>query len=196
MEFITARQVSRRALVGSTEANRPVIEHSYERLCELMEAHLTDHPYLCGSRPGRGDFGIFGQLSQLVGWDPTSARVALERSPRLVHWVLRTDDVSWWPVDGDRGWCDRDTLPDTTRALLAEAGATYVPFLLANAEAVGRGEEQVEVELADGPYAQGTFRYQVKCLGWLREHYAALAEEDRRAVDGLLAGTGCEELVA
>lgn len=192
--FITDRQISRRALVGSTEENRAVIERSYERVLDLMEAHLASYPYLCGARPGRGDFGIFGQLSQLVGWDPVSAAVAVDRAPRVVHWVMRTDDASWWPVSGHDGWFDRETLPRSTRALLAEVGTVYAPFLLANAAAAEAGDEMFSLTLPDGPYSQGTFKYQVKCLGWLREHYTALAEGDRRAVDELLEGTGCEAL--
>jgi hypothetical protein len=35
-----------------------------------------------------------------------------------------------------------------------------------------------------------------KCLQWLRDGHAALAPEDRRAVDALLSGTGCERLFA
>jgi len=102
-EFITNRQISRMALVGSTEQNRPVIEQSYQRLLDIMQRHLMAQPFLVGDRPGRGDFGIFGQLRQLVAWDPESARVAINRAPRVVNWVERTDDLSWWPVDGDTG---------------------------------------------------------------------------------------------
>ncbi|HAS11500.1 MAG TPA: glutathione S-transferase, partial [Acidimicrobiaceae bacterium] len=40
-DFIIERQVSRRALVGSTEANLPIIEGSYERLLDLLQAHLA-----------------------------------------------------------------------------------------------------------------------------------------------------------
>ena len=38
--------------------------------------------------------------------------------------------------------------------------------------------------------------YQRKCLKWIREEYAKLSADDRRAVDALLAGTGCEILFA
>jgi len=36
--------------------------------------------------------------------------------------------------------------------------------------------------------------YQRKCLKWIREEYANLSVDDRRAVDALLSGTGCEIL--
>ena len=50
-------------------------------------------------------------------------------------------------------------------------------------------------EIAGGTYRQAPFKYQGKCLQWLREAYAALSDADRERVDGVLAGTGCEILV-
>jgi glutathione S-transferase len=193
-EFITRRQIGRRALVGSTEQNRPAIERSYERLLDLMQRHLLTTPFFLGERPGCGDFGVFGQLRQLVAWDPESARVAIARAPRVVNWVERTDDLSWWDVDGDTGWCDRSAIPTTTIELLAEIGRTYAPFMLANAQAVTAGADEMVCEIDGNEYRQGPFAYQHKCLGWLRDRYGGLADGDRAAVDALLAGTGCEAL--
>ena len=58
-DFITKRQMNRTALVGSTDQNRDVIEDSFIRLLTTLETHLTEHQFLLGSRPGRGDFGLF-----------------------------------------------------------------------------------------------------------------------------------------
>jgi hypothetical protein len=183
--------------VGCTDENRPVVEASYERLLDLLDALLHEHPFLLGHRPGRGDFGLYGQLRQLVMFDPVSARVAIQRSARTVNWVDRVDDLSWWPVtDETEGWCDSTTVPAATRSLLGEIGRTYVPFMLANAAALQAGSDAVEVEIDGHRYRQAPFAYQGKCLMWLREHYAALDSADRAAVDSLLAGTGCESLFA
>ena len=194
--YITDRQQGRMGLVGCTEANRPVIEHSYERLLDLLDAHLARAPFLLGGRPGRGDFGIFGQLSQLVGWDPESARVAIDRAPRVVHWVSVTDDLGWLPVDGDTGWVDADTIPDTVAALLHEVGRTYAPFLVANAAALASGADDVVCAIDGHEFRQHPFAYQGKCLGWLRDAHAALDPATRSAVDAVLDGTGCEQLFA
>ena len=194
-QFITDRQIGRRALVGSTEQNRPVIEDSYARLLDLLQQHLSTRPFLLGDRPGRGDFGVFGQLRQLVGWDPESARIAVRRAPRVVNWVERTDDLSWWAVDGSAGWCDRGTIPTSTLDLLGEIGRTYAPFMLANAAAIDAGADEVVCEIDGHEYRQGTFAYQHKCLAWLRGQYAALSPDDRAAVNGILAGTGCDTLI-
>ncbi|MEY4010619.1 MAG: hypothetical protein RLZZ93_1311, partial [Actinomycetota bacterium] len=95
-KYISERQIGRRALVGSTEQNRAPIEESYLRILGLMEAHLETSPFLLGDRPGRGDFALYGQMTQLLRFDPVSARIGIATSPRMVHWVERTDDLSWW----------------------------------------------------------------------------------------------------
>ena len=193
--YITKRQVSRMALVGSTEQNRLTIESSYERLLDLLEAHLATHPYLLGRRPGRGDFGVFGQLSQLIGFDPASSAVAVGRAPRVVNWATRTDDLSWLPVDEGTGFFHRDELPSTLSLLLGEIGRTYAPFMVANAKALRAGKDEVIVQIDGAEYRQGTFKYQAKCLEWLQQEFERLIPADRAAVNGILDGTGCEQLL-
>ena len=190
-KYISERQIGRRALVGSTEQNRAPIEESYLRILGLMEAHLETSPFLLGDRPGRGDFALYGQMTQLLRFDPVSARIGIATSPRMVHWVERTDDLSWWEVDGDAGWATRDSIAPTALALLPEIGRTYAPFLLANDTALAAGDETFSCVIDGHPYSQGTFVYQRKCLAWIREQYASLTVADRADVDALLEGTGC-----
>lgn len=82
------------------------------------------------------------------------------------------------------------------RPLLAEIGRVYVPFLLANADTLARGADEVRCTIDGRPWVQRPFSYQAKCLRWLREAHAALAAADREAVGAMLAGTGCERLLA
>ncbi len=193
-DFVIDRQVGRRPLVGSTDANLPIIEGSYERLLDLLQAHLAERPFLFGDRPGRTDFALFGQLTPMTWWDPTPTALAVARAPRVVNWIQRVDDLGWWESDGDEGWSGVDDLPDGVHALLREAGATYAPFMLANATALAAGDDEVVCEILGSEYRQPPFRYQGKCLTWLRDAYAALDDGARTAVDGVLAGTGCERL--
>jgi glutathione S-transferase len=189
------RQVGRLGVVGSNPITAPVIEESYLRLLALLNAHLTTHRFLFGGRPASADFALYGQLTQLVGFDPTPMALARARAPRVVAWVDIVEDLSGLePADGD--WMTRDALPDSLRALLAEIGRVYAPFLLANGAALARGAERVECTIDGRPWTQRPFPYQGKCLAWLRDGYAALAAADRRALDDILRGTGCEALFA
>jgi hypothetical protein len=173
-----------------------VIESSYQRLLDLLQSHLAEMPFLFGDRPGRSDFAIFGQLTPMTWWDPTPTAIAVERAPRVVNWIQRVDDLSWWDVDGDEGWCDAAALPAGVHAMLHEAGSTYAPFMVANAAALDNGADEVVCEIFGSEYRQAPFKYQAKCLVWLREAYDALDDVARRKVDEILAGTGCEQLFA
>ena len=187
------RQIGRLGVVGSSPTTAATIESSYRRLLERLDARLTESTFVFGGRPAASDFGLYGQLTQLAAFDPTPRRVALELAPRVVAWVDVVEDLSGHePSAGD--WLARDALPDSLRALFAEVGRVYAPFLLANADALARGAERVECTIDGRPWLQKPFPYQAKCLAWLREAHAALAASDRRAVDVFLAGTGCEAL--
>lgn len=185
----SGRQISRLRYVGSNEVTGPVIEDSYVRFVDLLEAHLKSHRFLLGDRPGAGDFGVYGQLTQLAHMDPTPSTLTERRAPRVYAWVWTTDDLGGIEV-ADDGWLDPAALPETLLAILAETGRVYAPLLLANAAAVMAGAQSVETTIDGKPWSQQPFAYQAKCLGWLREEYAALGETDRALVDKALAGTG------
>lgn len=200
-DFITKRQIERRPLVGSTEWNTPIIEGSFTRLLDIMTARFQHGDFMLGDRPGRGDFGIYGQFTQLVRWEPTSTAVAVDRAPKSIQWVERMDDLAWLPVDGDAGWVSVEDIPAPTHDLLCEIGQTYAPFMLANAQALMSGADEVVCTIggrnADGQeYRQAPFGYQGKCLAWLREAFELLSADDQQRVVSVLDGTGCEELIA
>jgi glutathione S-transferase len=194
-KMFSERQIGRLGVVGSNATTAPVIEDSYLRLLALLDARLIEAPFVFGARPVASDFGLYGQLTQLAGWDPTPRALALERAPRVVAWLDLVEDLSGLEP-GSGGWIAREAIPATVRALFAEVGRVYAPFLLANADALARRADQVECTIDGRPWVQKPFPYQGKCLQWLREGYAALASGDRAVVDGVLKDSGCEALFA
>jgi glutathione S-transferase len=192
-KMITERQVGRLYVVGSNDTTAPVIDASYRRFLAAMEQHLAQQHFMLGKRPGAGDFALYGQLTQLVGFDPTPRAIAHEISRRTVAWVDQMEDLGGLdPRDSD--WNAVDELPATLDGILQEIGRVYVPALLANARAVAAGEKTWEAEINGAPWTQQTFPYQAKCLKWINEQYHALGDTDRARLDALLAGTGCEPL--
>ncbi len=192
-QFVRDRQVGRLYVVGSNEVTLPVIETSYRRFLGLLDAHIGNGPFLFGQRPSAADFGLYGQLTQLATFDPTPSQLTADVAPRVLAWVQTVDDLSGLePSDDD--WLERDEVPETLVALLAEAGKTYVPVLLANAKAVDAGAERVLAEVEGQTWVQQPFPYQAKCLQWVRQEYARLDPADRAVVDGIMRGTGCEAL--
>lgn len=189
------RQIDRLWVVGSSPQTGPVIEASYKRFIGLLDAHLTEHRFLAGARPGTADFAAFGQLTQLAAFDPTPMALTLETAPRIYAWVTFVEDLTGVePAPED--WFTAETCPPSLRALLAEAGRTYTPVMLANARAAAEGKSEFTLELDGAQWTQRTFPYQVKCVRWLREAYSALAPADREAADAILDRTGCDALFA
>ena len=194
-QLVEERQTSRLYVVGSNDTTAPVIDASYRRFLTAMENHLTNQKFMLGNRPAAGDFGLYGQLSQLVGFDPTPRTIAHEASPRTVVWVdLMRDQSGLEPTKND--WVSLADQPASLRGLLKEIGRMYAPVQLANASAVAAGEKTWTAEIDGTLWAQQTFPYQAKCLRWTNERYQALNEPDRASVDMLLKGTGVEAMLS
>lgn len=194
-DFIRERQIARLSYVGSNEVTKPTIEESFKRFIKLLDAHLTDQPFLMGERPGSADFAIYGQLTCLALFDPTPQAIILDLAPRVYAWVEVVEDLSGYMVS-DNDWLDIDNPPETLKAVLSEVGRIYAPYLIGNAKSVMEKANKLEMVLDGRPWEQNPFTYQVKCLQWLREAYAALSDKDRGRVDDVLEGTGVLQLFA
>ena len=194
LEF-SERQIKRLYVVGSNNTTAVVIEDSYKRFLDCLNNHLKQFPYIMGDRPGSADFGCLGQLTQLTQFDPTPAKVTIAGFPRVHAWVSKMEDLSGAEVSED-GFIDANNIPSTIKKLLAEVGRSYVPVMLANANALENSLNSAETIVEGKRWVQEPFPYQGKCLQWLRIEYARLDEEDRQRLDIILAGTGCEALVA
>ena len=192
--YVTDRQVGRLHVVGSNGVTAPVIDASYRRLLAAMELHLEQQPYLLGKRPGVSDFALYGQFTQLVGFDPTPRAIAHEISPRTVAWTgLMEDQCGLDPKDDD--WVCVEDSGSGLRAILTEVGRVYPTALLANAVALQAGEKTWEAQIDGCLWTQQAFSYQGKCLQWINERYQSLTAADQSRVDSLLDGTGCEALL-
>jgi glutathione S-transferase len=192
--IVHERQTGRLYVVGSNDTTAPVIDASYRRFLTAMQNHLGNQKFMLGHRPGAGDFGLYGQLSQLVGFDPTPRAIAHEVSPRTVAWVdLMRDQSGLEPEEQD--WVGLADQPESLRGLLEEIGRMYAPAQLANARAAAAGHRTWDTQIDGAPWTQQTFPYQAKCLHWTRERYDALSTADRASVDSLLEDTGVERML-
>jgi glutathione S-transferase len=186
---IRERMSGRLHHVGSSAATLPVIEGSYARLLDLLEAHLSDRPYLFGARPALADFGLGAQLGQLLS-DPTPGAQMRDRAPRVAAWVERLDRAA---VQGP--FEELSALVPTLAPLLREEVAgCYLPWMEANAAAAAAGEESMGVDLPGGRFTQAPQKYAARAFKDIRARYGALAPSE--ALDRVLAGAGCDRWFA
>ena len=193
-KYVHDRQTGRLWVVGSNDTTADLIDASYKRFLKLMDDHLSISKFLFGEKPSSADFAIYGQLTQLIGFDPTSREIAYDTALRLVSWQDVMADLSGHDVENS-DWTPLEESPASLKEIMKEFGRMYVPALLANANAIMKGEETWETEIDGSVWKQRAFPYQAKCLKWIKEEFAALNENDQSRVKTFLDGTGCEILL-
>ena len=193
-DFVAQRQKDRLQVVGSSATTAPIIDASYRRLLSALEAHFENRPFLLGNRPSAADFALYGQMTQLIGFDPTPSSIAHSLSPRAVAYTALMEDQSGHSAK-NQDWQCADDLPATIKAVLKEVGRVYVPALLANASALGSGNKTWQTEIDGAEWSQRTFPYQAKCLRWIREEYQKLDPSDAQRVRDILIDTDCGRLL-
>ena len=193
-EKISNRQLGRVWVVGSNQKTAPLIDKSFKKVISILEDHFISYPFLLGYRPSSADFAFFGQLSQLVGFDPTPRSIIQNISMRSVAWVGKTEDLSGLEP-GSEDWISDSSLPPTLKRIFSEIGKTYVPTMLRNENAFNKGQEKWNAKILGSEWEQRTFPYQVKCLQWVREEFESLKPNEQKKALNLLKETGCEELI-
>jgi hypothetical protein len=193
-KMIHDRQHGRLWVVGSNDTTAKLIDSSYRRFVKLMDDHLSVSRFLFGEKPSSADFAIYGQLTQLIGFDPTSRRIASENSLRLVSWVDVMADLSGHDVNNSN-WTSLEDSPPSLKEIMKEFGQMYVPALLANAKAIMDGDETWETEIDGSTWKQKAFPYQAKCLKWIKEEFNTLSKNDKTRIKTFLEGTGCEAIL-
>ena len=193
-KYVHDRQTGRLWVVGSNDTTADLIDASYKRFLKLMDDHLSISKFLFGEKPSSADFAIYGQLTQLIGFDPTSRKIAYENSLRLVSWLDVMVDLSGHDVDSSQ-WTSLEDSPDSLKAIMKEFGRVYVPALLENAKAIMEGQDTWETEIDGSIWKQKAFPYQAKCLKWIKEEFDSLSEDDQSRVREFLDGTGCEVIL-
>ena len=197
-KYVSDRQTGRLTYVGSNEVTKETIENSFTRFMTLLDAHLQTAPFIFGQRPSSADFAVYGQLTCLALFDPTSSAIVVSEFPRIYAWTELMEDLSGLPVaNDDSGWLDSSSaIPETLLALVQELARLYIPYLKLNADAVMSGAEMVDGEVDGRPYQQNPFPYQAKCLHWIGEQYAALSDSDKARLAELTAETGLIEALS
>ena len=182
--MVRERMVNRVSFVGSNPVTAPQIEDSFRDTLAILEPHFAKRAYLFGQRPAFADFAMWGQLYN--AWtDPTPGAIIDATTPNLLAWIHR---MLWPRAEGDfEPW--PSLAPSLTPLLDRQVGKLFIPWTLANAQAIASGRDEFTVELAGKTWTQKPQKYHAKSLSALRAKYTALP--DKSAIDAVLQQTGC-----
>lgn len=175
---------------GVTETTKDHVEATYRKALHQLEAIFETRPYLLGDVPTIADFGFFGPMFRHFNNDPTAARIMRDEAPGVNEWVARLWNARASRLEGALV----SGMPDDWGPLLRSIGATYLPYLAANAEGVQSKQKKVSVEVEGTRYEKlRAAPYRVWCLEKLQQEYAALPSGAQVEAKALLEQHGCWE---
>ena len=184
---IRERMVPRVWFVGSNEVTAGQIERSFADMLPLLDAHLASRPYLFGARPAFGDFGLWGQIYE-AGRDPTAGALVAQAS-NVVAWIDRMLNPE--NLGEFEDWTALE--PTLVPVLRDQVAAVFLPWSVANAQAIADGADEFDVMLKGRRWTQKPQKYHARSLGVLKSKYAAVGDDP--ALDAVLAATGCKEFL-
>ena len=186
--------------LGIVPAQHAQIERWTLQQCDALERHFAQHPYLLGSKPSIGDFGLIAPLYAHLGRDPYPARELMGPRPNLRAWIVRMQHPPQ-PQGGE--YLGGDAIPDTLLPLLDsvfgefwEQIAATLPELEKATPALqpGRGYARqlgpLQVPMAGAPYRLNARPYSVWMAQRPLDALAALPPEQQATVREWLRGIG------
>ncbi len=181
--------------LGITEETAPAVEKSYETLLQELDAHFAVHPYLFGTRPSIGDYGLIGPLYAHLYRDPASRDIMEKYGPNVARWVERMQTPPE-PLSGE--FLPGDEVPETLLPVLKRMMHEQLPVL---SSTVAHLEKWLEDNPeADIPRGIGFHEFSVEGVTgtrvimtytqWMLQRalnfYRELDGSDKKAADDLL----------
>ncbi|MEM7688551.1 MAG: glutathione S-transferase N-terminal domain-containing protein [Pseudomonadota bacterium] len=124
---------------GVNEETSAMVEELYAEALAAMEAHFAAQPYLLGSKPCVGDFGLYAPMFGHLGRDPKPLAMMASKAVRVFRWVERmgreTSDLVEFDPSGESYLAD-DAIPATLIDLLKALAVDFVPETLAAADTI------------------------------------------------------------
>ncbi len=190
-------------MLGINDETIPAIETSYKALLADLDAHFAVHPFLLGTRPSVGDYGLIGPLYAHNYRDPASGEIMRRIAPKVADWVERM--IALDPLSGE--FLAGDAVPDTLIPVLTRMMSEQLPYLTKVAAMLG--EWAPANEGADLPRALGMAPFEIEGVGGQRlalpfslwmlqrslDYLATLDGNDRAECEDLLRTCGGEALL-
>jgi glutathione S-transferase len=186
--------------LGVVQEQLPVIEAWTENILDRLDTHFAVLPYLLGTRPSYGDFGLIGPLFAHLGRDPYPKRVLIEPRPHLKSWIARMQEPDR-PQSGE--FLPGDEVPTTLNPIFESIFAEFWPFLHRTQDEVaialphlerGRGFRRSLGEI-EFPMGKSQFKRQATPFSlWMAQRaldsYRDFTPSSRAAADAWLANVG------
>lgn len=186
--------------IGVVPQQLAAIERWTPPMLDALDAHFAVYPYLLGSKPCIGDFGLVGPLYAHLGRDPYPARELVGRRRHLAAWVLRLQQA---PTPQGGAYLANDEVPTTLAPLFASIFGEFWAQLEATLGEVqkaapqlvaGRGFERllgaVQSPYAGAPYTLRARPYSLWMAQRVLDVYRAFSATEQAKVQQWLDTVG------
>lgn len=199
--------IKRRDEIGVTPESGPAIEAHTRDLLDALSAHFEAQPYLLGERMSLGDCSLMGPIHGHFFTDMMSRQQLLTTALPVATWVDRCNIPN---TDQQGEWLADDAVSPTLSEAISVMGRDAAPAIL---DWIGDIERWLDdpanhdgplpreigithTRLRDVPFPRMTLPYSLWMLQRPLDAYRALAADERKRVDQVLAGSGWEPLLA
>ena len=193
-------------MLGVTPETIPEIEAHLRELLDALSAHFERHAFLLGDQLSLADCGLMGPFYGHLYRDAVPSKLLHDSALHVCAWIERSNRPD---PEQQSGWLPDDELASTLIPVL-RIMADGVPGLLDSLRAIeawanenarpgetpGRVLGLHETRYRGVPIRVGTRPYTLWMIQRSLDAYHALAPDERARVDGALAGTGWEPVLA
>lgn len=172
-------------------------------MLDVLDRHFATLPFLFGSKPSVGDFGLIGPLYAHLGRDPWPKRELIAPRKHLAAWVQRMNTVQ----SGEGGFLPDDAIPETLAPVFASIFGEFYPMVFGIRDAVvkavpkmkspgsrlPRALGRVEFPMGDGRYGRAAMPYTLWMMQRVLASYGALPAAERASVDAWATALGAPE---
>ena len=177
---------------GVNAQNIDHVEGIYLRTLASLEAIFSQRPFLLGDRPSIADIGFFGSMFRHFSIDPVPAAIMREVAPATYLWVARLWAARGSATHGD--WLNG--VPTDWSPILDDIGSAYLPYLVANAQAVEAKQAHFDISVQGARYRNAkTSRYRLWCFERLQSELKALDAESHAQASEILRRHQCFEIL-
>ncbi len=186
--------------LGVVPAQLGQIEAWTTTLCDALNAHFATLPYLLGTRPCTGDFGLIGPLFAHLGRDPYPARELIAPRQHLQAWIARMQRPEH-PRGGN--FLPDDEVPATLTPIFNSIFGEFWPQLeatlvhlhdqlpgLSTGQAFKRSLGVVEFPLHGKTFRRTAAPYSLWMAQRVLDAYTALSATDRAVASRWLESVG------
>ena len=159
------------------------VEMTYRKSLSLLEAIFSRRSFVLGLAPTLADIALMGPMLRHFGQDPTPVEIMRNDAPGVYDWITRV----WNANEGNTLEDFEEGIPADLNPLLQEICETHMVQLDLNADAFVQGKTRFNGVIQGQIYTSlPVSRYRLWCLESLQVSYKALADGDRKIIDGIL----------